>query len=185
MNVTVATEMVRSGFSDASLEDFDQQIDQVPPGSKGLLLLPYLEGERVPILPKGPEFSSVSVRLPPRRPTLVVPAMEGVDLGIEVRFGTVEGTGFGTQRDSTDRWWFQKPRLEGYCRRCARGDLRVSQQRKRGRRSVRPYRQPGATREATSPPWWRNTSSWMSPPARSPSQGSTLPTRSCTEFIRS
>ena len=83
MNVTVATEMVRAGFSEASLEDFDQQIDQVPPGSKGLLLLPYLEGERVP---NSPEGTGVFLGIRPATastPYLGRAAMEGVTLGLK------------------------------------------------------------------------------------------------------
>ena len=52
MNVTVATEMVRLDFG----YDFKQFADaaaKVPAGSHGLLLLPYLEGERTPNVPDG------------------------------------------------------------------------------------------------------------------------------------
>jgi xylulokinase len=52
MNVTVATELVRSelGWTHAQ---YARAVSRVPAGSHGLLLLPYLEGERTPNLPDG------------------------------------------------------------------------------------------------------------------------------------
>ena len=52
MNVTVATEMVRLDFG-YDFTQFDVAAAKVPPGSNGLLLLPYLEGERTPNVPDG------------------------------------------------------------------------------------------------------------------------------------
>ncbi len=52
MNVTVATELVRSELG-WSHDQFSRAVSKVPPGSDGLLLLPYLEGERTPNLPDG------------------------------------------------------------------------------------------------------------------------------------
>lgn len=85
MNVTVATEMIRSGFSSATLDEFNRRIDSVPPGSEGLILLPYLEGERMPNVPEG---TGVLLGLRPRtaRPGhLARASMEGVTLGL--RYG--------------------------------------------------------------------------------------------------
>ena len=93
MNVTVATEMVRSGFFESGLEDFDQQIAQVPPGSKGLLLLPYLEGERVPSSPEG---TGVFLGIRPATatpPYLGRAAMEGVTLGLKYGFERLKDLG--------------------------------------------------------------------------------------------
>ena len=52
MNVTVATEMMREcfGWSHAA---FEAAAAKAPAGSGGLLLLPYLEGERTPNVPDG------------------------------------------------------------------------------------------------------------------------------------
>jgi xylulokinase len=50
MNVTVATEMMRQDFG-YTHETFASKAGNVPAGSHGLLLLPYLEGERTPNLP--------------------------------------------------------------------------------------------------------------------------------------
>jgi xylulokinase len=52
MNVTVATEMVRQDFG-YDFKQFDNAAAKIPPGSNGLLLLPYLEGERTPNVPDG------------------------------------------------------------------------------------------------------------------------------------
>jgi xylulokinase len=52
MNVTVATEMVREDFG-WSHEKFAAEAARIPAGSRGLLLLPYFEGERTPNVPDG------------------------------------------------------------------------------------------------------------------------------------
>ncbi len=52
MNVTVATEMMRQDFG-YTHEQFENKAAKVAPGSGGLLLLPYLEGERTPNVPDG------------------------------------------------------------------------------------------------------------------------------------
>jgi xylulokinase len=52
MNVTVATEQVRKLFG-WTHDELEQQISSTPPGAKGLLFLPYLNGERTPNLPHG------------------------------------------------------------------------------------------------------------------------------------
>ena len=52
MNVTVATELVRNDFK-WTHEKFAAEIARVPAGSRGLILLPYFEGERTPNVPSG------------------------------------------------------------------------------------------------------------------------------------
>ena len=52
MNVTVATELVRKDF-DWTHDKFAAEAAKVAAGSDGLLLLPYLEGERTPNVPDG------------------------------------------------------------------------------------------------------------------------------------
>jgi xylulokinase len=52
MNVTVATEMVRRDF-EMSHQEFDATVTKAPAGAGGLILLPYLEGERTPNVPDG------------------------------------------------------------------------------------------------------------------------------------
>jgi sugar (pentulose or hexulose) kinase len=81
MNVTVATEMVRRDFQ-MDHEQFDAAVAKAPPGADGLLLLPYLEGERTPNVPDGTGvFFGVTTK------TFTAPhyaraAMEGVTLGM-------------------------------------------------------------------------------------------------------
>jgi D-xylulose kinase len=86
MNVTVATEMVRSGFfTTADFTQFDSAISNLPSGSHGLILLPYLEGERMPNVPQG---TGVLLGLRPATASpahLARAAMEGVTLGL--RYG--------------------------------------------------------------------------------------------------
>jgi xylulokinase len=52
MNVTVATEMVRKDFA-LEHREFEKLAAKAPPGCEGLVLLPYLEGERTPNVPAG------------------------------------------------------------------------------------------------------------------------------------
>lgn len=86
MNVTVATEMVRNSFFPGdSFDQFDAAIARIQPGSEGLVLLPYLEGERTPDVPQG---TGVLLGLRPATATaahLARASMEGVTLGL--RYG--------------------------------------------------------------------------------------------------
>ncbi len=52
MNVTVATELLRHDFK-MDVKTFDAQVAKAKPGALGLMLLPYLEGERTPNVPDG------------------------------------------------------------------------------------------------------------------------------------
>jgi xylulokinase len=52
MNVTVATELIRNDFK-WTHERFAAEAEKAPAGCEGLLLLPYLEGERTPNVPDG------------------------------------------------------------------------------------------------------------------------------------
>lgn len=81
MNVTVATEMVRRQFG-LDHAAFEKAAAKVPAGSDGLVLLPYLEGERTPNVPDG-TGSFFGVR--PQTFTaghFARAAMEGVTLGM-------------------------------------------------------------------------------------------------------
>ncbi len=81
MNVTVATEMVRHCFG-WDVARLDAMVAQSPPGAQGMLLLPYLEGERTPNVPAGTGvFFGVNTRT--CQPAhLARAAMEGVTLGM-------------------------------------------------------------------------------------------------------
>jgi sugar (pentulose or hexulose) kinase len=81
MNVTVATEMVRRDFQ-MDFKQFEAAAAEAPPGCEGLLLLPYLEGERTPNVPDG---TGVFFGVTPRTFTaahFARAAMEGVTLGM-------------------------------------------------------------------------------------------------------
>lgn len=81
MNVTVATEMVRHDFG-MNLKIFDATVARARPGADGLLLLPYLEGERTPNVPDG---TGVFCGVTPKTFTaehFARAAMEGATLGM-------------------------------------------------------------------------------------------------------
>ena len=81
MNVTVATELVRNEF-EWDHDKMSAVIGRTPVGSKGLMMLPYLEGERTPNVPGG---KGVYFGLTTRNFTagpLARAAMEGVTLGM-------------------------------------------------------------------------------------------------------
>ncbi|HTV39592.1 MAG TPA: xylulokinase [Candidatus Sulfotelmatobacter sp.] len=81
MNVTVATEAVRSLFG-WSVPQLDAAIESAPAGADGILFLPYLQGERTPNLPCGSGvFHGLNTRN--MKPALMARAvMEGVTLGM-------------------------------------------------------------------------------------------------------
>lgn len=81
MNVTLVTEMTRElfGWDHAA---FDAAVGSVAAGSDGLLLLPYLAGERTPNLPNGTGvFHGINTKNL-TAPHLARAAMEGVTLGL-------------------------------------------------------------------------------------------------------
>jgi sugar (pentulose or hexulose) kinase len=81
MNVTVATEMVRRHFG-LEHSQFDSALAKIPAGAEGLILLPYLEGERTPNVPDG---TGVWFGINQKTFTtahLARAAMEGVTLGM-------------------------------------------------------------------------------------------------------
>jgi xylulokinase len=81
MNVTLVTEAARHLF-DWSHEKCDEAVRSVAPGSDGLLLLPYLSGERTPNLPHGCGVLHGMTTANFTAPHLVRAAMEGVTLGL-------------------------------------------------------------------------------------------------------
>jgi xylulokinase len=81
MNVTTATEMMRhaAGWSH---EEFSKRIARVSPGSGGLILLPYLEGERTPNVPAGTGVLLGVNQCTCAPEYLARAAMEGVTMGM-------------------------------------------------------------------------------------------------------
>jgi D-xylulose kinase len=81
MNVTLVTELFRELFG-LSYGALDRAVKSVPAGSDGLLLLPYLNGERTPNLPAG-RGVIYGLNLSNTTPAhLARAAMEGVTLGL-------------------------------------------------------------------------------------------------------
>ena len=81
MNVTLVTELFRQlfGCDHAALE---KAVASAPPGAGGLLLLPYLDGERTPNLPHGRGVLFGLARGNLNRAHQLRAAMEGVTLGM-------------------------------------------------------------------------------------------------------
>ncbi len=92
MNVTVATELVRKTFG-LSIEEMNSEIEKVACGSDGLVLLPYLSGERTPNLPNatGVFFGVNPITF--EKAHLCRSAMEGVTLGLRYGFEKLKKLG--------------------------------------------------------------------------------------------
>jgi xylulokinase len=81
MNVTLATELMRN-YIGWTHEKFSAAIDRVPIGAGGLLLLPYLEGERTPNVPDGTGVLLGVTQRTWSAENFARAAMEGVTLGL-------------------------------------------------------------------------------------------------------
>jgi xylulokinase len=81
MNVTGVTEQVRALFG-WGLDELERAAALVPAGSDGLTLLPYLDGERTPNLPKGAGVYFGLDRRTLARGHLARAAIEGATLGM-------------------------------------------------------------------------------------------------------
>src|SRR6266436_10193410 len=81
MNVTTATEMMRN-TSGWTHEKFSATVARIPAGSDGLLLLPYLEGERTPNVPAGTGVLLGINQKTYSQEHLARAAMEGVTMGM-------------------------------------------------------------------------------------------------------
>jgi len=112
MNVTVATELVRGHYK-MSHKQYEQAVAKVSAGSDGLILLPYLEGERTPNVPDGTGvWFGVNSRTNSRA-HFARATMEGVTLGMNyglrrladlgVKAKQIRATGGGAQ----SRLWRQ------------------------------------------------------------------------------
>jgi xylulokinase len=81
MNVTTATEMVREDFG-WTHDKFAAEASKAPAGSGGLMLLPYLEGERTPNVPHGTGVWFGANHATFNAPCFARAAMEGVTMGM-------------------------------------------------------------------------------------------------------
>jgi xylulokinase len=81
MNVTTATEMVRKEFNWTHAK-FASEASRAPAGSRGLMLLPYLEGERTPNVPDGTGVWFGANQKTFNAACFARAAMEGVTMGM-------------------------------------------------------------------------------------------------------
>ncbi|MCP4246207.1 MAG: xylulokinase [bacterium] len=81
MNVTVATELTKALFR-LDNEGLERAVAMVPPGSEGLLLVPYFEGERTPNVPNGTGVWFGAHRGTQTPAHFARAAMEGATLGL-------------------------------------------------------------------------------------------------------
>jgi D-xylulose kinase len=92
MNATGATELVKKLFK-VSHKELENRIKSSPPGSDGLMMLPYLTGERTPSIPNG---KGVLYGLTPQTFTsqhISRSAMEGVTLGLNYGLNKIKKIG--------------------------------------------------------------------------------------------
>jgi xylulokinase len=82
MNVTVATEAVRKVL-DLSLAEMNELAATAEPGSQGIILLPYFNGERTPPLPKARGSFHGLTPLNFTRENFSRSAMEGATMGLK------------------------------------------------------------------------------------------------------
>lgn len=92
MNVTVSTELTRTLF-DYSYDDLEEAVESAPPGSDGLILLPYLNGERTPNVPEGTGVYFGLNERTFKAEYLARSAMEGVTMGLNYGFNKMKGLG--------------------------------------------------------------------------------------------
>ena len=98
MNVTVATEMVRQDFG-MDVKTFDATVAKARPGADGLILLPYLEGERAGRHRRLPGCDAENLHR-----GAFCPRGDGRgDAGHELRFAPAGRTGREAEADSRDR----------------------------------------------------------------------------------
>lgn len=92
MNVTVATDLVKRLFN-YSFEGLEEAVAGSQPGAGGLLLLPYLGGERTPNVPEGTGVLYGVSADNLTAPNMARSAMEGVTMGLNYGFNRLRGLG--------------------------------------------------------------------------------------------
>ncbi len=97
MNVTVATELTRNLFN-LNLDGLNNLIAMAPPGSNGIILLPYFNGERTPPLPKGKGTLSGLTPMNFNRENICRAAMEGATMGLKYGIGLLKRQGIIPQQ---------------------------------------------------------------------------------------
>jgi xylulokinase len=92
MNVTVATELIRSLFG-YNHEELTRAVESTSPGSGGLVLLPYFNGERTPDLPTGTGVYYGLTEETFKAGYLARAAMEGVTMGLNYGLNRLKSLG--------------------------------------------------------------------------------------------
>lgn len=92
MNVTVATELVREVFG-FTLDHFNSAVASADPGSGGILLVPFFNGERTPALPGASASLHGMTTTNFTRENICRAAMEGVTLGLRYGLEVLERNG--------------------------------------------------------------------------------------------
>ncbi len=80
---------------EASFDSLAEEAGQVPPGSDGLLFLPYLTGERTPHPDPLARAAWVGLTVRHARPHLTRAVLEGVAFGLNDSFGLIRRAGLG------------------------------------------------------------------------------------------
>jgi xylulokinase len=79
----------------ASFDELMAEAAEAPPGSEGLIFLPYLSGERTPYPDPLARGAWVGLTLRHGRGHLTRAVLEGVAFGLKDIFGLIEGAGLG------------------------------------------------------------------------------------------
>jgi xylulokinase len=79
-----------------SFDDLVSEAEGIPPGSEGLLFLPYLSGERTPYPDPLARGAWVGMTLRHSRGHLTRAVLEGVAFGLKDSFGLIQQAGLGT-----------------------------------------------------------------------------------------
>lgn len=92
MNVTIATEQMRSVFG-LSIEEYNKKVEEAKPGSDGIILIPYFNGERTPPRPNS-NASFVGITTTNfNQNNLCRAAMEGATFGLKYGIEILERLG--------------------------------------------------------------------------------------------
>jgi len=111
MNVTTATELTRTLFG-LDLDAMEEAAGGVPPGSDGLLLLPYFEGERTPDVPDGAGVWFGANRRTHTAAHFCRAAMEGATLGLRYGMERLADLVAGNKRGQAPRRMQPSPGTE-------------------------------------------------------------------------
>jgi sugar (pentulose or hexulose) kinase len=97
MNVTVATELVRDLLG-LSVNEMNSQAQAAPPGSEGIILVPYFNGERTPALPRGRGTYFGLTPMNMTRSNICRSAMEGPAMGLRYGMNVLKKCGISPQK---------------------------------------------------------------------------------------